>query len=170
VTQTTSWPGGRPADPLLVDLDGTGPRTTGVASGRTFDLKGDGQMRTTSFAAGNSAFLALDRNGNGQIDSGQELFGDQHGARDGFEELRRFDSDHNGRIDDQDPVFKDLRLLRADGTLETLAQDGIAAFDLDAALAARQATDGGDPIYRQAHAVTTTGRSLDTYALGLWQA
>ena len=153
-------------DPLVLDLDGAGPRTTGQDGARAFDLQGDGRVAPTSFVSGNSAFLALDRDGNGRIDSGQELFGDQHGARDGYEELRKFDSDQNGRIDVQDPVYGELRLLFGDQRQLALSAAGIAAIGLDA----RQAgwtTEAGDDVLRSATAETADGRTLRSYAMGL---
>jgi len=121
-------------DPLVLDLDGDGVETTGVARGIDFDMDADGQAERTSVAAGGDAFLALDRNGNGRIDSGAELFGDQHGAAHGFAELARFDDNGDGRIDAADPVFGRLRLLAlgADGAqiLHSLTEAGIAGLDL----------------------------------------
>ena len=57
---------------------------------------------------GGDAFLAIDRNGNGSIDDGTELFGDQNGAAHGFAELAKFDSNHDGVINAQDDDFDKL--------------------------------------------------------------
>lgn len=68
-------------DPLMVDLNGDGVLTsTGVASGTRFDVAADGAARRTSWVGPGDAWLVWDRNGNGRIDDGRELFGDQHGA------------------------------------------------------------------------------------------
>jgi len=122
------------ADPLLLDLGGEGVTTTGVDEGVAFDITGDGRKEQVSFVSGNSWFLALDRDGNGVIDDGRELFGDQHGAANGFDELARFDSNGDGVIDARDNVFDRLRLFRmdADGTqhLKSLETAGVSAIHL----------------------------------------
>lgn len=125
----------RRQDPLILDLDGDGIETTGLARGVNFDLDADGSSTRTSFAAGGDAFLALDTNGNGRIDNGRELFGDQDGAANGFEALRRHDANGDGRIDARDPVFDRLQLVSAgaDGEIraELLRARGVQAISLD---------------------------------------
>lgn len=153
-------------DPLLLDLDGNGASTTGAEGAQAFDLAGSGDTRATSFVAGGDAFLALDRNGNGRIDDGRELFGDQHGAVDGFEELRKFDGNADGRIDGQDAVFGSLQLLYADGHTGSLAGAGISAISLGAE-GGGTTTSTGDDILRQASALRTDGTSVTTFAMGL---
>ena len=157
-----------PRDPLVIDLDGQGPRTSGAEGAQNFDLEGTGQQRPTSFVKGNSAFLALDRNGNGRIDSGAELFGDQHGARDGYEELRKYDLNADGQINAQDPVFPRLKLLFGDGRLSSVTDSNLRAFTLQASPDGGQ-TESGDPIFRHATAFTSNGGTLNTYVLGLNQ-
>lgn len=123
-------------DPLVLDLAGNGFSTTGLSRPVRFDLDADGHMDSISAPSGDDALLALDRNGNGRIDDGRELFGDQHGATNGFAELARFDENADGRIDAADNVFDQLRLLRFDAQggqhLQTLAQAGVSAIDLQA--------------------------------------
>ena len=113
------------ADPLVLDLGGAGITTTGVRGGVRFDLTGDGRAETMSTVTGSSWLLALDRSGNGRIDDGRELFGDQNGAANGFEELARLDSNADGRIDAGDAAFSQLRLLqiKADGSQVTQSLD-----------------------------------------------
>lgn len=121
-------------DPLVLDLSGRGIATTGVEAGVQFDLTGDGQVEQVSFVTGDSWFLALDRNGNGQIDNGLELFGDQGGATHGFAELARYDGNTDGVIDAGDEVFAQLRLFQigSDGTqtLKTLEAAEVTAIEL----------------------------------------
>lgn len=125
----------RRSDPLALDLAGTGLATTGIEDGVRFDIDADGRLDRVSVAAGGSAFVAHDRNGNGRIDDGRELFGDQHGHANGFEALRGQDHNRDGAIDARDPVFEMLRLvqLQADGSqrLTTLAAAGVASISLD---------------------------------------
>ena len=67
-----------PASPIVVDLGEVGYDLTSITNGVRFDIDADGAPEQVSWTAGSSddAFLALDRNGNGTIDSGRELFGD----------------------------------------------------------------------------------------------
>lgn len=125
------------ADPIVVDLDGDGIELTSHHNGARFDITGTGNTVTTAFVTGADAFLAIDRNGNGRIDNGTELFGDQNGAANGFEELRKLDSNGDGRINRLDDNFEILRLWRddgdgntEDGELITLAQGGVEEIAL----------------------------------------
>ncbi len=128
------------AEPLVFDLDGDGLELTTAEDGVIFDITGDGKTEQTAFVTGDDAFLALDRNGNGTIDSGKELFGDQHGAKNGIEELRKFDDNSDGVIDEKDAVFDQLRLFidrNGDGSsqineLVSLHDEGILKISLDA--------------------------------------
>lgn len=124
-------------DPIVLDLDGDGIELSNYQQGARFDLTGSGLAQQVAFVRGGDAFLALDRNGDGQINSGLELFGEQHGARNGFEELRRFDDNKDGLIDRRDSVFNDLQLFRDNGNGQTEAGElfrlidaGISAIDL----------------------------------------
>lgn len=128
------------AEPLVLDLDGDGLELTDVREGEgvRFDITGNGVRETVSWVAPDDGFLAYDRNGSGLIDSGRELFGDQHGAANGFEELATFDADGNGSIDEADPIYKDLRVwrdLNRNGTSESneltgMSEHGISSLDL----------------------------------------
>lgn len=159
-------PAAQAKDPLVLDLDGRGPATTGRTGARVFDLAADGSAAPTSFVAGGSAFLALDRNGNGRIDDGGELFGDQHGAADGYEELRRFDANADGTVDAEDPVYGRLLLLYGSGATTGLAAAGIRSLSLEASAGSGTAS-GGDAILRSATAQREDGSTLGTYALAL---
>jgi hypothetical protein len=124
-------------DPIVLDLDGDGVELSRYQDGARFDLLGSGRAQQTAFVQGGDAFLALDRNGDGLINSGKELFGEQHGARNGFEELSRFDDNNDGVINRRDSVFNELRLFRDNGNgiteageLLTLAEAGVKEIDL----------------------------------------
>lgn len=123
-------------DPLVLDLAGNGFTTRGLDDAVRFDLTGDGRPESISAPKGDDALLALDRNCNGRIDSGKELFGDQHGASNGFAELSKYDDNSDGRIDRQDSVFEQLSLLRFDAQgrqqQHSLAEAGVSAIHLQA--------------------------------------
>lgn len=131
--RSSAQPAPNKSDPLALDLNGDGKIS--CAAG-VFDINADGNTDRVPFAKGPDAFLALDRNGNGLIDDGSELFGDQYGAADGFAELAKFDGDHNGVIDARDVIFRELQGVRAatSGGLEqmTLSELGVQAINLDA--------------------------------------
>ena len=128
------------SDPLVIDLNGNGVELTDVASnnGVLFDLTGDGVGEKVSWVAPSDGLLAYDRNRNGRIDNGLELFGDQHGAVDGFSELSRFDQDQNGAIDKNDSRYSDLWVWQdknqngfsESNELKSLADLGIESISL----------------------------------------
>ena len=129
-------------DPLTLDLDGDGLETVGTAAGILFDQTGSGVRQGTGWVAPDDGFLVLDRNGDGVIDSGRELFGDSthkstgQTALDGFDALRDLDSNADGKISSTDAQFGNLRVWRDHnqdgisqaGELSTLASNAITAI------------------------------------------
>lgn len=122
------------ADPLILDLDGNGIVFTSIPDGALFDINNDGRLERMSTIAGEDAFLALDKNNNGRIDDASELFGDQDGALNGFESLKRYDDNHDNLIDSRDQVFSRLlttRLVDNRQFIEQLADQGVESINLD---------------------------------------
>jgi hypothetical protein len=117
-------------DPLVINLDGQGVALTDEHV--TFDLDADGAAEEISFTAPGSGFLALDKNGDGTINNGGELFGPASG--DGFQDLAAWDEDGSQWIDEADPVFDRLRIWMKDAggkdRLVALGQAGIGAIYL----------------------------------------
>ena len=97
-------------DPLIINLKGDAPSVSNVKF--RFDLDSDGTAEEIAFAGEGSGFLALDRNGNGSIDDGGELFGARSG--DGFGELAEYDGDGNHWIDENDEVYSRLKVWTRD--------------------------------------------------------
>lgn len=117
-------------DPLVLNFDGGAAELTDTKF--AFDLDSDGDDENISFLRGGSAFLAFDRNGNGTIDDGGELFGPTTG--DGFAELSQYDNDRNGFIDEADSVYTKLSLYNKDGNgndqLRSLKDGNVGAIYL----------------------------------------
>ncbi|MDQ1255977.1 MAG: hypothetical protein QG656_572 [Candidatus Hydrogenedentes bacterium] len=107
------------SDPIVLDLDDDGIELTHYTDGARFDISGSGAAVKTAFVTGGDAFLAIDRDGNGQIDSGRELFGDQLGAANGFEQLRSFDTNGDSVVNRSDANFDALMLFRDNGDGKT---------------------------------------------------
>ncbi|GHU55848.1 hypothetical protein FACS1894132_12550 [Clostridia bacterium] len=103
-----------PRDPLAIDFGAEGIELTSLENGVHFDLDNNRFAEKTAWIGSEDGFLALDRNGNGKIDNGSELFGDQffmsNGQKSsfGFEALADFDENEDGNIDENDAVFADL--------------------------------------------------------------
>ncbi len=118
-------------DPLVINFAGTAAQLTDAHF--EFDLNADGAAESVAFVRAGSGMLALDRNGDGKVNDGRELFGPATGN--GFAELASFDVDGNRWIDQADPVFSNLRVWTKDeagqDNLATLGESGVGAIHLD---------------------------------------
>lgn len=117
-------------DPLVINLDSNIAK---VSDQRFFfDLDCDGSTEEISGLQAGSGFLALDLNGDGEINDGSELFGTKSG--DGFRDLSRYDADGNGWIDEADPIWEKLLIWTKDENgkdkLYHLADLGVGAIGL----------------------------------------
>ena len=117
-------------DPLVINLDTQAASLDDVSF--YFDLDCDGTEEELSSLGRGSGFLALDKNGDGKINDGSELFGAKTG--DGFAELGRYDQDGNGWIDENDEVFSKLSVWTkcggGEGKLLSLKEAGVGAIFL----------------------------------------
>lgn len=109
-----------PIDPLVINYDGKAAELGD--ENFDFDLTMDGTMESLKTLETGSGFLALDKNENGKIDDGSELFGPSTGN--GFTELAQYDSDGNRFIDEGDDVYDDLYVMRP-------AEDGQQTHSLE---------------------------------------
>ena len=117
-------------DPLVINFSGSAAQLT--AAKFSFDLDANGSTEQISFVAPGSGFLALDKNQDGKINNGSELFGPASGN--GFSELATYDQDGNLWIDENDAVFSQLRVWSKDAQgndqLATLKAAGVGALYL----------------------------------------
>lgn len=120
-------------DPLVINFDGYAAQLSDQRF--EFDLDANGRSETLPLLRGGSGLLAFDRNGDGRINDGRELFGALSG--DGFADLAQLDSDGNGWLDSADAAFEQLQVwmpqpgARDDaGRLISLADAGVAAISL----------------------------------------
>lgn len=117
-------------DPLIINYSGNTPSLTKKIY--SFDINMDGGLEQISFPTEGSGFLALDSNNDGVINDGKELFGPSSGS--GFDELKKYDSDGNNWIDENDSIFNRLQIWTKDESgndkLFALGQAGIGAVFL----------------------------------------
>ena len=117
-------------DPLVINFNGTGAQLSDQRF--SFDLNSNSSKVQINALKPGSGFLVLDKNNDGKVNNGNELFGPSSGN--GFSELAKYDSDHNGWIDENDPVFKQLKVWTKDATgndqLNSLASLGVGAISL----------------------------------------
>jgi len=114
--------------PIVLDLNGDGVSTQSIRNGVKFDLFADGKNINTGWVSSTDGLLVMDRNHDGVINDGSELFGeatklsDGSTAKDGYAALRDLDSNHDGVIDASDAAFADLKVwvdANSDGVTET---------------------------------------------------
>ncbi len=131
--------------PIVIDLDNDGVESLSVDAGINFDHNGDGFAEQTGWASPDDGMLVLDKNANGDIDNGNELFGDNtvlsngRRAANGFQALAEYDANRDGLIDSSDSIFSELRVWKdidSDahvdaGELNTLADVGLKAINLN---------------------------------------
>lgn len=117
-------------DPLILNFDGNAAELTDQEF--YFDLDCDGKKELISGLGNGSGYLALDKNGDGVINDGSELFGPKNDN--GFEELAAYDEDGNGWIDENDAIFNSLKIWCKDENgndrLYSLAEKGVGAICL----------------------------------------
>ena len=119
--------------PIVIDLNNDGINTLSLDYTRNFDLDNNGFAEATGWVQKDDALLAYDRNGNGKIDNGGELFGNYtlsdnyyshtSGNTNGFNALKEFDTNNDGIIDKNDKDFDKL-LLWQDKNSNTITDEG----------------------------------------------
>ncbi len=93
-------------DPLVINFDGHAAQLSQTHF--EFDIDSNGNVEQLATLNPGSGFLALDKNKDGVINNGSELFGPNSGN--GFSELGAYDSDNNNFIDEADPIYKNLKI------------------------------------------------------------
>ncbi len=93
-------------DPLVINFDGNAAELS--QRHFEFDIDANGTTEQIATLKPGSGFLALDKNQDGFINNGSELFGPNSGN--GFSELAKYDNDSNGFIDEADPIYDSLRI------------------------------------------------------------
>lgn len=165
----------RYVDPMILDLDGDGLEITPLSKGILFDANGDTIKTGTAWAGADDGMLVWDRDGNGLIDSGRELFGDEtilangQKAAHGFAALGDLDKGSvvngvtvgagDGVFDAKDAQYANLRIwrdLNQDGIsqaneLKTLAETGVTSIKLGSSATN---TNYGDAILAQSSTFT----------------
>ena len=137
---------GEQASPLVIDLDGDGTVETNKENSTVhFDHDNNGFAESTGWVGKDDGLLVRDINGNGQIDNGTELFGNNsvlssgEKAANGFEALADLDSNNDGVFNSSDTAWDDVKVWKDsngngivdEGELLTLTQAGVSGINLD---------------------------------------
>ncbi|MBI5587048.1 MAG: hypothetical protein HY889_01625 [Deltaproteobacteria bacterium] len=160
--------------PLIFDLDGDGVETTNVKAGYYFDHDGDGFAQQTGWAGQDDGVLFRDLNGNGLIDNGAELFGNEtiltSGAKaaNGFLALAELDNNADGKIDSNDTAWGELKIWQDNNNdgyttvdeMLTLDALGIQSINTGYTTSAMVDTQGNE--HRQTGSFTKTDGTTGT--------
>jgi hypothetical protein len=159
--------------PIVLDLDGNGVSTLAASAGVNFDINATGNAHRVGWASATDGLLVRDRNGDGIINDGSELYGsatrlaDGSRASNGYAALAMEDSNHDGVLNQADAAFKDLRLwvdansngVTDAGELHTLAEFGITSLNLNHTVT--DTVDHGNLLALSSSYTTTDGKSHD---------
>lgn len=133
-------------DPLVINFGSSSAELTSHKF--SFDIDSDGKKDSISFVKSGSGFLVFDKNKDGNINNGSELFGPETGS--GFMELSAFDTDNNGWIDENDPIYDQLQIWTKDekgqDQLFAIGQKGIGAIYLNAVASPFELKDNANAI------------------------
>jgi len=136
--------GSKKIDPLVINFDGQGAALSQTRF--EFDLDNNGTAEQIAQLRPGSGYLALDKNGDGTINNGGELFGPSSGR--GFAELAVYDEDGNNFIDEADSIYHQLRIwmINEDGSaqLAALGDKNIGAIFLGHVSSPFQLKDEGN--------------------------
>ncbi|MEQ9726991.1 calcium-binding protein [Pseudomonas sp. WHRI 8822A] len=127
--------------PIIIDLDGDGVETLPIGE-KFFDLDADGLSESTGWVSSDDGLLVHDRDGNGRISNGTELFGNHsllsngETAQNGFQALAEYDNNGDAVVDAQDASYASLQVWRdlngngisEEGELQTLADAGVVSI------------------------------------------
>jgi serine-aspartate repeat-containing protein C/D/E len=155
--------------PLAMDLNGDGVKTLSIDKGVEFDLLNTGSKNNVGWISGRDGLLAIDNNGNGQIDNGKELFGG--GVGEGFAKLDSFDTNRDGVVDASDEGFNSLKIwqdknsngITDRGELQALSVFGIKSLNVEhtAYDKAAELDKKGNILGERGSVNTTSGKTLD---------
>ncbi|ECW1082974.1 hypothetical protein F3U23_21010 [Salmonella enterica] len=169
-------------DPIIIDLNGDGVKTISKSAGLVFDHDGNLFAENTGWVSPEDGLLVLDKNHDGKIGSGNELFGSNtilnngQKAQNGYEALREYDENHDGMIDKNDSIWSQLKVWQDknsnasvdDGELLSMEQLKITGVKLNYQNINNTDSEGnahlqqGDVIYEDGHIGTAEDIGLDT--------
>jgi hypothetical protein len=170
-----------PRDPLVIDLDRDGK--TDTSGFRFFDMDANGRAELSSWVSGGDGLLVIDKNDNGIIDDGLEVFGNQYVKSDGsvatdpFDALSDFDSNSDGVIDSNDVNFADLKVwadLNADGVFDndelvSLEDAGIESISLENT-SSGEADESGNTVVAEGQITWSDGDTGIINAYEFWSS
>ena len=159
------------ASPLVLDLNGNGQTSTSIFESDThFDLDGDGFKEKTGWVEDEDGLLSLDKNQNGSINNGNELFGnntlDKNGNpfKDGFEALASHDKNKDGKIDSKDDIYDSLKVWKdanQDGISQTNELNSLESLNIESINLNASATPGIEEYNKISHESTFVQKQTD---------
>ncbi|EEP0993008.1 calcium-binding protein, partial [Salmonella enterica] len=167
------------SSPIIIDLDRDGVETISVEAGIFFDHDGNKFAESTGWVSPDDGLLVFDRDGNGQIDNGSELFGnntpqaDGTNASNGYNALKEYDDNNDGVLDENDVIWNQLQVWQDknsngivdESELLTMKQAGIAS--INTTYKNSSTTDSQGNLHKQTGSITYTdgskGQSADVW-------